>query len=158
MTATRVGAHNGGMTDDRYSFEYPDEAGYPDGSGFLSEDQKTLIDQVADPQADSPGIDFIVQQDDAAGQFTALSGDTQLADLTFKEDGDRVTLVSTTVYPEFRKQGVATELIRRVLDTLRSQGKTVTVVCPIVRTFITSHPEYEDLVDTGRPGLKHSRS
>ncbi len=61
------------------------------------------------------------------------------------------------VYPQFRKQGVATALIRRVLDTLRTQGKTVTVVCPIVRTFITSHPEYEDLVDAGRPGLKHSR-
>jgi hypothetical protein len=31
---------------------------------------------------------------------------------------------------------------------------TVTIICPIVRTFIDNHPEYEDLVDRKRPGVK----
>jgi len=31
-----------------YAFEYPDEAGYPDGIGTLSQDQAVLIDEVID--------------------------------------------------------------------------------------------------------------
>lgn len=32
----------------RYAFEYPDEAGYPDGKGTLSQDQIVLIDELLD--------------------------------------------------------------------------------------------------------------
>jgi hypothetical protein len=42
----------------RYAFEYPDEAGYPDGKGTLSQDQAVLIDEVIDdphaPHSTSP--------------------------------------------------------------------------------------------------------
>lgn len=59
-------------------------------------------------------------------------------------------LLATAVFPEFRKQGIATELIRRVLDEARSQGKTVITMCPIVRTFIehTRRPDRRK-----RPGV-----
>jgi predicted GNAT family acetyltransferase len=62
-------------------------------------------------------------------------------------------LLATSVFPEFRKQGIATELIRRVLDDVRAQGKTVTIMCPIVRTFIEHNPEYADLIDPKHPGV-----
>jgi GNAT superfamily N-acetyltransferase len=55
--------------------------------------------------------------------------------------------------PEFRKQGIATELIRRVLDDVRAQGKTVTIMCRIVRTFIERNAEYADLIDPEHPGV-----
>ena len=35
-------------TPTRYAFEYPDEAGYPDGKGTLSQDQIVLIDELLD--------------------------------------------------------------------------------------------------------------
>jgi predicted GNAT family acetyltransferase len=57
------------------------------------------------------------------------------------------------VFPEFRKQGVATELIRRVLDDVRAQGKTATIMCPIVRTFVEHYPEYADVIDPKHPGV-----
>jgi predicted GNAT family acetyltransferase len=59
------------------------------------------------------------------------------------------------VFPAFRHQGVATEMTRRVLDDVRAQGKTTTIICPIVRTFIDHHPQYEDLVDLKHPGVKN---
>jgi uncharacterized protein len=62
-------------------------------------------------------------------------------------------LLATSVFPEFRKQGIATELIRRVLDDVRTQGKTVTIMCPIVRTFIEHNPGYADLIDPKHPGV-----
>ncbi|MEU6325028.1 N-acetyltransferase [Streptomyces sp. NPDC047009] len=49
-------------------------------------------------------------------------------------------------------QGIAPELIRRVLDDVRTQGKTVTSMCPIVRTFIEHNPEYSELIDPEHPG------
>jgi predicted GNAT family acetyltransferase len=68
-------------------------------------------------------------------------------------DDDRLVLLATSVFPEFRKQGIATELIRRVLDDVRAQGKTVTIMCPIVRTFTEHNPEYADLIDSKHPGV-----
>jgi predicted GNAT family acetyltransferase len=72
--------------------------------------------------------------------------------------GDRIVLLGTSVYPEYRKQGVGTELIRRVLDDVRTQGKTVTVLCPVVRTFIDHNRDYADLVDPKHPGVTRSHT
>jgi predicted GNAT family acetyltransferase len=74
-----------------------------------------------------------------------------IAGLPYKVAGDdRLVLLATSV---FRKQGVATELIRRVLDDVRAQGKTITIMCPVVRTFIEHNPEYADLIDPTYPGV-----
>ncbi|MET8355129.1 MULTISPECIES: GNAT family N-acetyltransferase [unclassified Micromonospora] len=137
----------------RYAFEYPDEAGHPDEEGTLGQDQAVLIDEVLDdPHA--PAFDFAVVNDEQAGIYDAIVGDREIAGLTYNVAGDdRLVLLAALVYPEFRKQGIATELIRRVLDDVRAQGKTVTILCPIVRTFIEHNPEYADLIDPAHPGV-----
>ena len=131
----------------RYAFEYPDE------KGTLSQDQAVLIDEVIDdPHA--PAFDFQVVNDEKLGIYDAIVGDREVAGLTYNVAGDdRLVLLATSVFPEFRKQGIATELIRRVLDDVRVQGKTVTIRCPIVRTFIEHNPEYADLIDPEHPGV-----
>jgi predicted GNAT family acetyltransferase len=131
----------------RYAFEYPD------GKGTLSQDQAVLIDEVIDdPHA--PAFDFYVVNDEKTGIYKAIVGDTEIAGLPYNvASDDRLVLLATSVFPEFRKQGIATELIRRVLDDVRTQGKTVTVMCPIVRTFIEHNPEYADLIDPRHPGV-----
>jgi hypothetical protein len=40
-----------------------------------------------------------------------------------------------------------------VLDAVRAQGKTVTIMCQIVRIFIEENPEYADLIDPEHPGV-----
>jgi predicted GNAT family acetyltransferase len=97
--------------------------------------------------------EFDVINDETAGTYEAISAGTVLAGLTYDLAGDdRVVLVATSVFPEFRGRGIATELIRRVLDDLRAQGKTVTIRCPIVHGFIERNPDYADLVDPTHPG------
>ena len=130
-----------------YASEHPDEAGYPDGKGTLSQKKIVLIDEpLDDPHV--PAFDFEVVKDEKAGIYVAIVGDREVAGLTYDvARGDRLVLRATSVFPEFREQGNATELIRRVLDDVRAQGKTVTIMCPIVRTFIENHPEYADLID-----------
>jgi predicted GNAT family acetyltransferase len=136
----------------RYAIEYPDEAGYPDGKGTLSQDQAVLIDEVIDdPHA--PAFDFYVVNDEKTGIYEAIVGDTEIAGLPYNvASDDRLVLLATSVFPGYRRQGIATELIRRVLDDVRTQGKTVTIMCPIVRTFIEHNPEYADLIDPEHPG------
>ena len=131
------------------SFEYPDEAGYPDGTGTLSETQRTLIDEVNTGDPLAPGIEFFVVENDAGDTYEAVSGDTLIGGITVERHGDVVTLIDTSVYPEFRGQGVATELIRRVLDQLRSEGLKARIQCPTVQAFIDRHAEYESLVERG---------
>jgi uncharacterized protein len=131
----------------RYAFEYPD------GKGALSQDQTVLIDEVLDdPRA--PGSDFEVVNDEKAGIYEAVVGDREIAGLSYNvADDDRLVLLAISVFPEFRKKGVATELIRRVLDDVRAHGKTVTIMCPIVRTFIENNHGYAGLVDPEHPGV-----
>ncbi|MFE3162465.1 GNAT family N-acetyltransferase [Streptomyces sp. NPDC059224] len=39
---------------------------------------------------------------------------------------------------------------------MRAQGKTVTITCPIVRTFIERNPAYADLADPEHPGARRA--
>ena len=89
----------------RYAFEYPDEAGYPDGKGTLSQDQAVLIGEVIDdPHA--PAFDFYVVNDET-GIYKAIVGDTEIAGLPYDvTSDDRLLLLATSVLPEFRKQGI----------------------------------------------------
>jgi predicted GNAT family acetyltransferase len=144
------------MTDPTPAFEFPDEAGYPDGKGTLSQDQVVLVDEVLDPHA--PAFDFTVVKDEGTGSYDAIVGEREVAALTYDvAGGRRLVLLATSVFPEFRGQGIATELIRRVLDDVRAQGMTVTILCPIVRAFIDRNPGYADLVDREHPGVPTGR-
>jgi predicted GNAT family acetyltransferase len=138
---------------DRYQFEYPDEAGYPDGVGTLSQDQTTLIDEIID-EPHSLEIPFYLTNDEKNGVYEAIVGDTEIAEIPYNVAGDgRMVLLGTSVYPQYRGQGVGTELVRRVLDDVRMQGKTITILCPVVHTFIQRNPGYTDLVDRKHPGV-----
>jgi predicted GNAT family acetyltransferase len=141
-----------------YALEYSDAAGYPDGVGTLRQDQAVLTDElVENPHA--PAFDFCVVNDEKTGIYKAIVGDTDIAGLPYNIVGDdRLVLLATSVFPEFRKQGVATELIRRVLYDVRAQGKTVTIRCPIVHTFVEHNPEYADLIDPKHPDVTERRS
>ncbi|MET7750117.1 GNAT family N-acetyltransferase [Micromonospora sp. NPDC005367] len=130
----------------------------PDETVTLSEDQVVLIDEVVEASPPT-AFDFRVVNDENLGTYDAIVGDREVAGVTYSVTGDnRLVLLGTSVLPEFRKQGIATELIRHVLDDARTQGKTVTILCPIVRTFIEHNPEYADLIDAKHPGVTQRRT
>jgi predicted GNAT family acetyltransferase len=134
------------MDENPDGIEYPDEAGYPDGTGTLSENQHALVEEVQAPQPEQAGIDFFVVDNEADRTYEAVSGDTLIGGITYERSDDTITLIATSVYPEFRHQGVASELIRRVLDLVRPDGRRIVVGCPVVRAFVENHPEYRELV------------
>lgn len=139
-------------------FEYPDRSGYPDGSGTLDEGQAILIDEVtADalrsidrPSADADG-EIAVRRLDERQVFSATIGDREVASLRYDETAERVVVLTTTVSPEFRGRGLASELIAVALDDLRERGRPLTVRCPVVAAFIAGNAQYQDLAGSSAP-------
>jgi predicted GNAT family acetyltransferase len=64
----------------------------------------------------------------------------------YHRQGDVVVFTHTEVDERFRGHGVATDLVRTALDRTRAHGFEVRPQCPLVRSFISEHPEYKDLV------------
>ena len=66
--------------------------------------------------------------------------------------GTRLVALHTEVLPEFGGQGIASALVRRVLDDARAAGQTITPRCPFFVTHFQRHPEDRDLVAPHREG------
>jgi uncharacterized protein len=69
--------------------------------------------------------------------------------LAYRSDEDRVRLVHTEVDPAFEGRGIGGALARFALDTARREGRTVTVECPFVTSWLRRHREYADVVGPG---------
>jgi len=139
--------------------EYPDSAGYPDGAGFLDEGTAALVDEVtadAIRAVDRPSADAETEVEvhrlDDRHVYAATIGDLEVANIRFDEEEGRIVLITTTVVPEFRGRGIATDLIADALDDLRARSERITVLCPVVAAFMKGNSQYADLVDAEHPG------
>jgi uncharacterized protein len=58
----------------------------------------------------------------------------------------RLVALHTEVLPAFEGRGIASALVRRVLDDARAAGQTITPRCPFFVRHFERHPEDADLV------------
>lgn len=124
-----------------------------------AEDMITLTGAEQDPGDPNPSgatapdaEELVITNNSDLSLYEATVGGQTAAGLVYHQAGHRVTLMATSVLPEFRGKGVATRLIGGVLDELRRQGKTATITCPFTAAFVTAHPEYADVLDPAFPG------
>jgi predicted GNAT family acetyltransferase len=54
--------------------------------------------------------------------------------------------IHTEIEPAYEGHGLGGELVTVALDAARAAGEDVLPFCPYVNHFITTHPEYLDLV------------
>lgn len=59
---------------------------------------------------------------------------------------ESILIKHTEVNPGHEGQGLGAELVRRVLDDIRSRGLTVIPICHYALNYVRRHPEYHDLV------------
>ncbi len=98
---------------------------------------------------DVPDVDVIDNRD--AKRFEAhvngkLAGVTEYIPLPGK-----IIATHTEVSPGFEGQGVASRLVSKTLDVLRSEGRLIQPLCPYVAAYLRRHPEYDDVVDPTTP-------
>ncbi|GAB3395802.1 hypothetical protein GCM10027568_28520 [Humibacter soli] len=140
---------------------YPARSGYPDGAEQRDDGRRDLVDQIA-ARHSAPGssnrsdYELGFSRDDENLKYEVELNQDTIGALSYKtlQNDTRVALLSTAVKFAYRNHGVATELIARALDDIRPSGRTITIICPIIREFIDRNPEYEDLVDKVHPGIR----
>ncbi|MDM7830289.1 GNAT family N-acetyltransferase [Cellulomonas edaphi] len=81
-------------------------------------------------------------------RFEARGQDGELMGVAFYDViGTTVAFTHTEVDEKYEGQGVAGQLVRAALDSVRAQGnRRVAPLCPYVKAWIARHPDYQDLV------------
>lgn len=60
-------------------------------------------------------------------------------------DANTINYTHTYVPPELRGRGLAARLVEAALMQARSEGKKVIASCSYVKSYLESHPEFQDL-------------
>lgn len=76
---------------------------------------------------------------------TPVDGDQARVDYEETPDGTW-DLRHTWVPEEHRERGVASDLVRRVLEQAEDEDRQIIPTCPFVASFIDEHPSFEKLV------------
>lgn len=94
-----------------------------------------------------------VSRDDAAVRSNPeqsryeILADAELAGvLEYSIEGNTAAFTHTIIYSKFEGSGFAGKLVGTALDDLRTKGMHVRPECSYVASYITKHPEYQDLV------------
>ena len=86
-----------------------------------------------------------VRDNAAAGRYEARVGG-QLAVITYRRSGERITFIHTGVPAALEGQGIAGKMAHVALEEARAAGLAVVPRCPFIAAYIRRHPEYADLV------------
>jgi predicted GNAT family acetyltransferase len=89
--------------------------------------------------------DVQTSRDDDRSRYEGRVDGEVVSVLTYVRDGDVLDLTHTATEPEFRNQGLASEVTRAALEDVRRRGEKVHPSCPFAVAFLDEHPEYADL-------------
>ena len=70
-----------------------------------------------------------------------------LAEITFVPKNDSVAIDHTFVDPSLRGQGIAEQLVDKVVEDMKEQGKKIKAVCPYVVELFKRKPEKYDSIN-----------
>lgn len=79
-------------------------------------------------------------------RFT-VTVDGTVAELVYRDEGDRLVLVHTGVPDELGGRGIAGTLVRHAVESAASQGKTVVPWCPYARSWLEEHTDVAATVE-----------
>ena len=67
-----------------------------------------------------------------------------------QQGGEQISILHTEIADRFQGMGLASKLVRGVLDQARARGLAVLPYCPYTKSWIAKHPDYADLVPPDR--------
>lgn len=96
--------------------------------------------------------ELTIINDAERSRWIAVLGAEGIGELTYRYVGGRVVLLKAWVDHNYRNHGVASEMVAFALEEIQRSGKKITIICPVVGTFIARHPEFAELIDERHPG------
>jgi len=97
---------------------------------------------------------LIVVENDELRRYELLVAGTTVGTLDFRLLGQRRVLGHTEVQADQRGRGLATTLIKAVLDDLIAEEVQITNYCPAVERFLQGHPDYLVVLDPSHPPIQ----
>jgi predicted GNAT family acetyltransferase len=83
-----------------------------------------------------------------SNQRFEMDVDGQLSVLEYTFKNHRLFLTHTEVPPALQNQGLGTKLAHAALEYARKNDLNVVAICPFVKKYVGSHPEYQAFVTT----------
>lgn len=94
-------------------------------------------------QTAKPNLDIVHNQ--SANRFeTTIDGQTGY--ISYQDRDGKLVYDHTIVPQQLGGQGVGSTLVKHALDYAREHDKKVVPQCSFVASYISKHPEYQDLV------------
>jgi uncharacterized protein len=94
-------------------------------------------------------MDTVVRDNPDQRRFELRAGD-QVAGIAAYRVRDGVTVIThSEIEPDFRGQGLGSELARQTMDLLKSQQARVITACPFFAKYVAEHREYDDILEDG---------
>ncbi len=93
-------------------------------------------------------MDYQLVDNGAAKQYE-FHIETFVAKIEYIKARDNIYLTHTEVPKELEGKGVASDLVRKVLNDIEAKGLTLVPMCPFVAMYIKRHPEWKRLVLKG---------
>lgn len=94
-------------------------------------------------QKSEQNIDIIHNE---SGKRFETTIDGQTGYISYQDNGDALIYDHTIVPNELGGRGVGSKLVKHALDYAREHDKKVVAQCSFVSSYISKHPEYQDLV------------
>ena len=66
--------------------------------------------------------------------------------ISFDRKNDTVVIISTVVYEKYQGKGMASALIKEILEYAKNNNLKIKPLCSFVVHYIEKHPEYKELV------------
>ena len=100
----------------------------------------------AAPTPDAGGGELAIVDNADERRYEARIGEDLAGWVDYGRVRDRLVAIHTEVRPAFGGRGIASALVRRVLDDVRAAGGTITPRCPFFVAHFQRHPEDADLI------------
>ena len=142
--ATNPGATNPGATNPGETKSDATDPGSADPGPTNTSAKDPSVTSLQSPPLSDYVID--VDNDEEHFKYEAWINEEVVANLDYRLDDEKIVLIATSVKYAYRRHGIATELIAKTLDDIRTTGRKIIVICPVVRAFIDQYPQYEDLL------------
>jgi uncharacterized protein len=79
-------------------------------------------------------------------RYEARIDGVQVGFAAYLRKGKLVVFTHTEVDPVHEGQGVASALAREALDDVRRRGLRALLRCPFLSSWVSQHPEYDDVL------------
>jgi uncharacterized protein len=88
----------------------------------------------------------VVQRNESHHRYEATLDGTLAGFVGYRQRDGEVVLIHTETVDGFEGHGVGTALATFALDDVRARGEKAVVLCPFIRSYVSKHPEYNDIV------------